>query len=343
MTSFAATAMRSDGPRDDVLGVRDRSAGSGPDRGRVPGDRLAFVSGTGRCGTTLVQEVLARHTGVGFISNIDDKLSLLNLSGRWNSRAYRAGSARSTELRPFRDRRSLLERGRARVAPSEAWGLIDRQVMSGFSKPCRDLLAEDLTPALRTRLTAFFERRVEAQRCDVLVHRLTGYPRTGFLHAAFPGARVVHVVRDGRAVANSWLQMGWWDGWRGPENWYLGPLSDKQYDAWVASGRSFPVLAALGWQMLIESFEQAARVYPAAQWLQVRYEDVLADPRHWYGVILDFLGLDWSREFEAGLARHTFSAGRADAYRSTLAPRDLAAMEHAIGETLSRYGYATAR
>ena len=46
---------------------------------------LAFVIGTGRCGSTLVYEVLARHPGVGFVSNLEDKLPALDLRGRWNN------------------------------------------------------------------------------------------------------------------------------------------------------------------------------------------------------------------------------------------------------------------
>jgi nucleoside-diphosphate-sugar epimerase len=34
----------------------------------------AFVLGTGRCGSTLIHELLARHEGVGFLSNLDDRL-----------------------------------------------------------------------------------------------------------------------------------------------------------------------------------------------------------------------------------------------------------------------------
>ncbi len=300
---------------------------------------LAFVMGTGRCGTTLVQEVLARHAGVGFVSNLDDKLRLLNLSGRWNGPIYRRMSARDPRLRPFRDRRGLLERGRVRIAPSEGWLVLDRQVMSGFSKPCRDLLATDATPYLRRRLRAFFDARMAAQGCDVLVHRLTGWPRTGFLSAAYPDMRVINVIRDGRAVANSLMQMGWWDGWRGPSNWYLGPMPPAYDEQWHASGRSFPVLAGLGWRMLMEAFDEARAAFPADQWLDVRYEDVLADPRRSYGRMLDFLGLDWSPEFEAGLARHRFEESRVSGYLRDLDERSLALMERSIGDTLERWGY----
>ncbi|MEY2426226.1 MAG: hypothetical protein QOI61_1798, partial [Actinomycetota bacterium] len=38
--------------------------------------QYGFVLGTGRCGSTLVHELLARHHDVGFLSNIEDRLPL---------------------------------------------------------------------------------------------------------------------------------------------------------------------------------------------------------------------------------------------------------------------------
>ena len=147
---------------------------------------LALVTGTGRSGTTLVQETLSRHPRTGFISGLDDKLPRLNMTGALNGRLYRRMSQRSSGMRALSESRTLLERGRLRVAPSEAYGLIDRHVMAGFSKPCRDLVAEDLTPYLRQRLTHFFEARIDSQGCDVFIQHLTGWPRTGFMREAFP-------------------------------------------------------------------------------------------------------------------------------------------------------------
>ncbi|HUZ70765.1 MAG TPA: sulfotransferase [Candidatus Saccharimonadales bacterium] len=297
--------------------------------------------GTGRCGSTPIVEVVSRHREVGFVSNVDDKLSLLNLKGTWNNRLHRLSPPRDPKMRPFHDRRKLLELGRVRVAPAEAWKILDRQVAPIMSMPFRDLEAEDCTPWLRDRFRNFFERRMAAQRCDVFIQHLTGWPRAGFIRAAFPDARFVHVVRDGRAVANSWLQMGWWRGYQGPEAWHLGPLSPEAATVWEESGRSFVVLAGLGWKMLIEAFERARDAIPADQWLEVRYEDVVAEPRRHIESILDFVGLPWSDEFEREFAAYPFEGGRVQGFRRDLDQASLVQLENAIGPTLRAYGYDT--
>ncbi|MDG4829009.1 sulfotransferase [Solwaraspora sp. WMMD1047] len=300
---------------------------------------LSVVVGTGRCGSTLVQELLARHPAVGFISGVDDKLPRLNLTGRLNGRLYRRSAPRPAGMTSLGHSRRLIERGRLRVAPSEAYRLLDRHVVAGWSRPCRDLLADDLTPFVAGRLREFFDRRIARQGCDILLQHVTGWPRTGFLRAAYPELRVVNVVRDGRAVANSWLQMGWWDGWRGPDNWLYGPLPDDLRADWEESGRSFPVLAALGWRMLMDAFVDARAAHPAAQWLDVRYEDLVAAPRAEVGRMLDFLGLDWSPEFQRGFDRYQFHTGRGAAYRDELTPAQLGGVERVLEKALAEWGY----
>ena len=299
---------------------------------------LALVTGTGRSGTTLVQETLSRHPAAGFISGIDDKLPRLNLRGRHNGRLYRLGGQRPAGMRALAEG-ALFQRGRMRVAPSEGYQLFDRHVMSGFSTPCRDLLAEDMTPYLRPRVVEFFESRQRAQGCEVLVQHLTGWPRVGFLREAVPDLKVVNVVRDGRAVASSWLQMGWWDGWKGPDKWIYGPLPADLQQEWVDHRRSFPVLAALAWKMLMAAYEDARALTPADQWLDVRYEDLLLDPVASCKQMLEFLGLDWNAEFQAGFERQHITPGRKSAYRTELTGAQLAAVEAVLAEPLSRWGY----
>ncbi|MEJ3745111.1 sulfotransferase [Actinomycetes bacterium KLBMP 9797] len=300
---------------------------------------LSVVVGTGRCGSTLVQEVLSRHPAVGFISGVDDKLARLNLSGRYNGRLYRRLAPRPAGMTSLKHSRRLLERGRLRVAPSEAYQLLDRHVFGGFSRPCRDLTADDLTPFVERRLRHFFDDRIRRQGCDILLQHLTGWPRTGFLRAAYPDLRVIHVVRDGRAVANSWLQMGWWDGWRGPDNWLYGPLPAALRREWEEANRSFPVLAALGWKMLMEAFAQARAAHPAEQWLDVRYEDLVREPSEQAARMLAFLGLEWTPEFDAGFHRHRFHAERGDAYRRELTDAQVAAVTGALDKPLREWGY----
>lgn len=288
---------------------------------------FAFMLGTGRCGSTLIHEVLARHPDVGFVSNIEDRFPLPAWTGRWNNELYRRVPDRFTR------------KGRIRFAPSEGYRALNRQVSPVLSTPFRDLLAEDVTPWLEARTRRFFEERALVQDRPLFLHKFTGWPRSGFLRRILPDARFVHVIRDGRAVANSFLQMPWWKGFRGPTEWGWGALPEEYERVWEESGGSFVVLAGLEWRILMDAHEAARAQVPEGRWLDVRYEDFIAQPRERTEELLGFLGLEWTPAFEAGFRKYRFDAGRREAYRADLGIHDVALLDGALKPVLERYAY----
>jgi Sulfotransferase family len=288
---------------------------------------LIFVLGTGRCGSTVVEEVLCRHPAVGFVSNLEDRFSLPPAAGRWNGTLYRRLPARASQ------------KGRLRFAPSEAYHALDRDVSPLLSTSFRDLLPGDVTPWLEKRARAFFLERARVQGVETFLHKFTGWPRAGFLARVFPTARFIHVVRDGRAVANSWLQMPWWLGYSGPDHWQWGALPAELTAEWDASGRSFVMLAGLLWRALIEAHDEARASLPSDRWLEVRYEDIAARPRQSFAALLEFCGLDWDEGFERGFARHAFDRSRTHAFRRDLEPADVAVLTRGLEQSLAAHGY----
>jgi hypothetical protein len=290
---------------------------------------LAFVLGTGRCGSTLVQEIVARHPSVGFLSNLDDRFPVPASLGRWNGPIYRS----TPEW--------FARKGRIRFAPSEGYRALARKVSPVLVAPARDLVEADATPWIAGALRSFFDARAAAQGAPMFLHKFTGWPRAGLLHAVFPEARYVHVVRDGRAVANSFLQMPWWRGFEGPEAWGWGPIPDAYRAAWDRSGGSYPVLAGIQWMMLIDAFDAARQRIAADRWLELRYEDIVADPRGRLQEVLTFLGLAWDDGFEQGFRRYTFRTERTHAYRDDLGAADVEALDALLATHLERLGYGS--
>lgn len=287
--------------------------------------RPVFCLGTGRCGSTLLHEVLARHEGTGFVTNLDDLG--LGRSSRWQNDLWRRLPPRVTR------------KGGARFAPSEGYRVLSREVGPVVVDPVRDLTAADATPWLQERMRAFVAEREPRLRSSVFLHKFTGWPRSGFLQECFPDALFVEVLRDGRAVASSWLQMPWWRGHRGPGEWHFGPLPPHLMDLWEQHDRSLPVLAALGWRLLLERYDECRAAVPEDRWVTLRYEDLLADPRERTAGVLDAMGLPWTDAFATGFGRYEFASGRSEAFRRDLAPRDVAAMEDVLGDLLVRHGY----
>lgn len=291
------------------------------------GPTFAFVVGTGRCGSSLIQEALARHPGVGFLSNVEDRLPVPEIGSTLNNSLYRRIPA------------SLTKKGRVRYAPSEGYRALAREVSPLVVAPYRDLLASDVTPWLEERFRRFFASRAAAQGKPVFLHKFTGWPRAGFIRQVFPEARFVHVVRDGRAVANSLLQTSWWRGFAGPPAWGWGPLRAEDQAEWEDSGRSFVLLAGLHWKMLLDAAEAALAQVPEDGLLRMRYEDFVEDPRGRLSEMLAFVGLEWNAEFEQQVARLTFSSGRTRAYEQDLTAEQVKLLEKSLAGHLSRLGY----
>jgi hypothetical protein len=203
----------------------------------------------------------------------------------------------------------------------------------------RDLVAADAMPWVADRFRAFFLQRARAQHKPVFVHKYTGWPRTGFVRQVFPEVRFINVTRDGRAVVASALRTSWWRGHMGPQAWQWGPLPPAYAADWEASGRSFPVLAAQCWKILMDAYAAARDLVPPDRWLDVRFEDVLVDPEARFKEMLAFMGLDEHPALHAALSRMALSAARQQEYRRQLDPASLALVERSLAGHLAAWGY----
>jgi Sulfotransferase family len=275
---------------------------------RVTAARLLFVLGTGRCGSTLLEQILARHPDIGWVSDLP---------------------------------RGLARAGRALRLPrrSETYDLLGQEVSPMLVDPFRDLTADDAAPWLERRLRRFFEERARHENRPVFMYKFTGWPRARLLAEVFPEARFVHVVRDGRSVANSYVQIRWWQGYRGVPGWTFGHLSEQETRQWEATNYSWPYLAGLEWQRLMTAFEAARAEIGPERWLDLRYEDLVARPAEETTAVLRFVGLDPWEGLERELARLGVTAGRADAFRDELRDEDVALLDSLLAPTLERWGY----
>ena len=287
-----------------------------------------FLIGNGRSGSSLVHELLARHPEVGFVSNVEDRLpSLPPSAGRYNNLLYR-------RMPP-----SLTRKGRLRFAPSESYRILTRQVSAMLADSARDLVASDAMPWVAGRFDSFFRERAAVQAKAVFLHKFTGWPRTGFTRAVIPEARFVNIVRDGRAVVSSTLRSFWgWPGYRGTQHLHT-PLPPSYEAEWIASGRSFALLAGLVWKARMEVYDDAKSLVPRDQWIDIRFEDIISAPRYHLGSLLDFMRLEQSRKFDHAVSKTKLAASERDAFRRELDARSIALLDESLAKPLRDWGY----
>ncbi len=168
-------------------------------------------------------------------------------------------------------------------------------------------------------------------------------PETAFVLAAalraYPLARAVHIVRDGRDVVCSLLERGWLSAGRaGGDDARLAYGSLARF--WVEPARraefeaaSDATRAAWAWR----AYVSAARSAAGPQALEVRYESIAADPDGAAATIARHLAAD-PAPLAGNLRRfHDLSIGR---HRRDLTREELADVEREAGPLLRELGYA---
>lgn len=281
-----------------------------------------FIVGAGRSGSSIFYEMFCEHPRAAWMSTLCDK--------------YPDKPDRNRQLMGWIDAPVIGPLLKRKYYPAECYQFWNR-LYRGFARPCRDLVAADVTEAARASIAQALPTLVTKRRSRLLA-KITGWPRVGFLSAIFPDARFVHVYRDGRAVANSLMQVDFWSGWEGPWVWRRGALSLAYQKEWEQQGQSFVALAGIEWKIVMDAMEAAKERLPSRSLLEVRYEDFAADPVGSLKNITQFCGLDWSEGFEHSLRRYSVSTTNGK-WKQDLTAAQQAVLQDILGDALVRYGY----
>jgi len=123
--------------------------------------------------------------------------------------------------------------------------------------------------------------------------KYTDFPRINLLLKAFPDAKFVHLIRDGRAVANSYhkkIESGefktsaeednWVSAW--PEEW------QKDYKEKFHNPLAFTLYQ---WKFFLDEIKNEIKTVNPNQILEVKYSDMIKDTMKFTQEILDFAGL----------------------------------------------------
>lgn len=283
-----------------------------------------ILVGTGRSGSSALHRLLAWHPEVAWLSGLCNRFPR---RPRYNRLLMHALDV------PVASR--LVKQ---RYQPSESY-LFWQEYSRGFRRPFRDLVGTDVTNREKKNIAQAMAECTTRSRSRLLL-KITGWPRMGYLAEIFPDAKFVHLVRDGRAVANSMLAVSFWDGWLGPERWRWDRLSDEQQAAWEATGRSFVALAGFEWVMMQSAVEAASERIPASQFLQIRYEDFCADKLTTMRQVSEFAELEWTQGFARDVERYP-AASTNFKWQSELTSEQQRILNEIEWPYLSKYGYCS--
>lgn len=308
-----------------------------PDRTRPP--RIVYIAGYGRSGSTLLDMILGQHPAVvsaGEVTTLSRHV--------WAQREYCSCGKTAPECERWGEIGSTWLARPDDAASLPAYHRLQADVEAIVSpvRLLRRTLFRRAFDRYAARTLLLFDAIRSQSGKDIVIDSSKLPGRALALHAT--GAvdlRVIHLVRDGRGVAASMLRPYEVDAKAG--------LQKK-----LVSKPAFRT--AIRWCLVNLAAEMLRRRVGPQRYLQIRYEDFIADPRAGLAAIGELTGLDFAPIADAlmrGDAIHpvhqiagsrlrmtkSIRLERSDDWRTRLSPRQRAHFDLLGGWLLRRYGY----
>ncbi|MEW6570348.1 MAG: sulfotransferase [Nitrospirota bacterium] len=261
-----------------------------------------FIAGCGRSGTTLLGAMLGAHTECLCIPELPFKVDIF-------SYLQRTEKIKATDIM-----NKIRRNWRFQI-----WGL--------------DITSPPLASGEVTSLEILewiikrYGQKVGKPNPSIWVdHTNNNIKYFSLLYEYFPNARMIHLVRDGRAVAASIIPLDW------------GPNTiDRAACFWMKRE-----LRALAMETLWKT-----------RAIRIRFEDLLHEPEATLRGLCSFLGIDFQSRMLRGsgfkVPRYTsdqhslvgkeLDTSRADGWEKKLTPRQVEIFESITGDVLLSYGY----
>lgn len=309
----------------------------------MPEDRIApthsasgplFIVGAPRSGTTLVYKLVCLHPETAWISNwvrrfpALPQLAALNLVPSLLPHArYRAWFGEDSNAYVYGTRRPLHER--LLPAPVEGEPVFRRAGLGEEEIDDPSQVPGGTVAELRRAVEAvgrFAGRRYFVSK------RVANNRRIPLLAEAFPTARFLEIVRDGRAVAQSLSTVDWW---RDSRVWWNGVTPAE----WEADGGDPWELCARAWTEELQVTRRGLAAVAASRVLRLRYEDLVADPQERLEEVRKFAQLSESDAWLRAVSLCDVQGYRA-IRRDRLPEEALATIEAIQGDLLRLHGYA---
>lgn len=254
-----------------------------------------FIIGCPRSGTTIALDLIASHGAFAWVSNKVNRdphrLELTVLNQLYTLPVV------GKHLYANRHHR-LLRRLPTPVEPWQFWGtyLARFRWPRDGPIPPRSRTAEDITPEESNRIRSVIQRICRYQHKGRFLSKYTDFPRITYLSQAFPDAKFIHVVRDGRATAYSLYDriMTKWSRYWGERVWWMSGWPPTWRDEWIQRYSCALSFSAYQWKLFVTEIWKDSRSISRSQYMEVHYHDLVSSPDTVLEGIFAFCGLKMS-------------------------------------------------
>jgi hypothetical protein len=255
-----------------------------------------FIVGCPRSGTTLLRDLLRSHPNLTFPDE-----------SHFIGRFYKAYGDPSSDEEAWKLACRIL-----RTPRIASWGIhLEKREIAG----CRSF-----SDVARRVFEAWARKEGKPRWGGKTPHYVLEIP---VLHQLFPDARVIHIIRDGRDVALSWLKTRY-----EPQNLYK---------------------AACMWRKMVSQGRSDGSHLPTAAYLELRYEALLAEPEKIMRQVCEFVGEPFVPEVlspnrtQSSVSDSVFDEAvigkNTGKWKSSMSRSERALFESVAGSLLDELGY----
>jgi len=239
-----------------------------------------FIVGSGRSGTTILYNLLSTHPQSCWLSNYSDRFPKFKLMPLLH---------RTLDL-PFLGKmlkKNIISSQNFSLKPEEG-GRIYRKYC-GFKDSVKTT-EQDWNSKIENKFKEVIERHLALSHKKRFLNKQTANnQRIRLINYMFKDAYYIHMIRDGRAVANSLFNVRWWYD---TDIWWLG----KKPSEWKEEGREDLELCGLHWKHDVEEIMKNKALFEN-RYIEIRYEEFVADVWGTMNRIIDFCELSKSKKF----------------------------------------------
>jgi hypothetical protein len=281
-----------------------------------------FIIGSGRSGTTILFKLLSIHPDVCWFSNYMDMspkhsiFAILNRSldfpviGTWI-------------------KKSIITRKPLVVFPQpvEAGNIYHSYCGFAHSKKTTEL---DLTLEMENKFKNIIKNLLMyTKKSRFLSKQTANNQRIRIIQKLFPDAYYIHIIRDGRAVANSFFHVVWWENM---EIWWLGYTPKK----WVKKGK-YPIeLCGLHWKHNIEEILKNKHLFDN-RYIEIQYEELVENTKNCINKITEFCELSWPNRYKRIIPDKLFTMNYK--WKKELSKKQKEILTKILNKELKKFGY----
>ena len=297
--------------------------------------RPIFFIGMGRSGTTILFEAFARHPQLAWPSSY---------CRMYPGKLWVNGLRRLLDNRLIKLYSNKQQYGGKRLLndyfpqPDEAYPFWNMYAGAHFAR--HSLYMEKCNPENINKTRDAVFQVMKWQGRDRFAAKLTGPPRISYLKSIFPDALFVNVVRDGRAVVHSLMNVDFWKqkgGLTGP--FWEDYLRDEDLAMWEESGKDPGVLTAIQWRRAVEITQDEIKHLPSSDYHEVRYEDYMSQPHDVLSRLCMSMGLHDAASIHEFVDHSTPLRNMNDKYRQDYSEEYIVRLEQYMQPSLQDLGY----